>query len=957
MQAVAPFIAAWRRRMGNPPGPSMGTGEASNDEPVQVEMWVNGSWIDITDYVMVRDDQGRISITYGVRDEGAQTEQARSTLPLKNQDGRFTRRYPAGPYYGLIGRNTPVRISVPDGNGGKSYRQQAEISKWPKQWDPTGTDVWVDVSADGIMQRLSQAPVPERSVIYDAITDPLATSTVAYWPCEDPTGSIQLASALVTGSPMTWTGTLDLASYSGFAASDPLPDLTAAVLAGGVAKYDDPTATQVRFLASIPKAGLSDGKVICAIDQLDYSAGSAQFWELFYTTTGNTLWLRMCASDGTFLGVELQHTLDVRGRLLYVSVEFQESGTGITRAIRLTDVTTGTVYSVTDTAAVTQLTRVTGVQFGPASRSAVGPVGTQFLPGVAVGHVTVENVITATTALGVRINPIGETAGRRIQRLCAENAIPFDWVGDLDDTTALGAQGKQNPLSLIQEAVLADGGLLYENRAVLGLGYRTRASLYNQDPALILDYTAYNLSDIPTPVEDDRYLANRVVVSVNSITATYEETSGPLSTAPPPAGVGVYGSNSESALGLNLASTDAGTLRDQAAWRVHLGTVDEDRFPKISVNLAHPSITPDMRRAILALRLGDRLQVIHPPLWVGPDTIDQLILGLDEEITHFEHRLTFTCQPASPYSNVGYIDGPDSRIDIDGSELLTAAGSADTSLTVVPSAGQTMLWTTDSSDWPFDVRVSGETMRVTAVTNWLTDTFTRSVSNSWGTPDVGSTWSTVGGGVASDYAVNGSAGVHTLSTVDETRRTAVTAAGPDFDLYCDITTSALATGDSLYGAVTARMLDSGNMYMARLEFTTANTITLVLRRLLADVSTDLGTYTLPGVTHVAGTYMRVRFQGVGSRLRAKVYPVSDPVEDPTWHVSAVDSGISAAYSIGTRSIRVTGNTNAASVAIQYDNYRLITPQVLTVTRSINGVTKSQAAGADIRLANPTYIAL
>jgi hypothetical protein len=90
---------------------------------------------------------------------------------------------------------------------------------------------------------------------------------------------------MTTGSPMTWTGTPTLASYDGFSASDPLPDITSASLSGGVGKYDDPTATQVRFLVYIPKAGLADGKVVCAIDQVDYSAGSAQFWELYYSTT------------------------------------------------------------------------------------------------------------------------------------------------------------------------------------------------------------------------------------------------------------------------------------------------------------------------------------------------------------------------------------------------------------------------------------------------------------------------------------------------------------------------------------------------------------------------------------------------------------------------------------------------------------------------------------------------
>jgi hypothetical protein len=676
----------WQRRMRAAAGPLGASGAASTGAPVTVELLVNGVWVDITSYVMVRDDQGQITLTKGIRDEGNQTEQATASLPLKNPDGRFTPRNPMGVWYRQIGRNQPIRISVPDGMGGKSYRVWGEIPRWPASWDPTGSDVWVDVSVNGPLQRLAQGPAPERSVIYNAVTDPLPSSVVAYWPCEDPSDSTKIASALVSGSPMTISGTPNLASYTGFGASDPLPDLTTSSLSGGVVAYNDPAATQVRFLLSIPAAGLADGKVICAIDQVDYSIGANQFWELYYITAGNTLSLRTCADDGTNLGVDLVTTLDVRGRQLYVSVEFAESGASLNRAIRLTDVTTGAVYSVTDVAAAA-LSRVTRVQFGVASRSVVGPNGTANLPGVAIGHVTVENAITATTALGVRLNPVGEAAGRRIQRLCGENGIPIDWVGDLDDTVDMGAQGKQNPLSLIQEAVLADDGLLYENLAVLGLGYRTRASLYNQDPGLILNYTGFQLSEVPTPVEDDRYLANKVTVSVSGVTATYEETAGPLSTAPPPTGVGVYGPNADSALGLNLASTDEPTLLDQAAWRVHHGTVDEARYPQISVNLAHPSITPDMRRAVLGLRMGDRVQIINPPSWLGGDTIDQLILGFEEQLTHFEHRITFTCAPASPYNTIGYLDTTTARIDTDGSQLAADLTSTATSVTVATTSG------------------------------------------------------------------------------------------------------------------------------------------------------------------------------------------------------------------------------------------------------------------------------
>lgn len=952
MQTVAPFLAAWRRRAGNRPGPASAaaTGEASTGDPVQIELWVRGTWIDITSYCLVRDNSGRVDISqHGIRAEGSQAEPAVGRLQLKNPDARFSPRNPEGPYYGAIGRNTPMRISVPDGNGGKAYRLWGEVSEWAPGWDPTGTDVWVDVTVSGILRRLTQGPAPAHSPMYVALSDPFSPNLRAYWPCEDASTATSVSSPLPAGNTMTVAGSPSLAGYSGFAGTDPVVLLQASSMAGTVGTYPDPAMTQVRFQCFIPAAGLTDGKVICSIDQEDYSAGSAQFWELFYTTTGNTLWLRMCASDGTLLGIELQHTLDVRGRSLYVSVELQETGTGITRTLRLYDLTTKTSYDVADTAALTSLSRITRIQFGPASRSAVGPLGTTGLTGVAIGHVTVEDVITPINFLGAHLTPIGETAGRRVQRICGEEGIGFESIGDLDASFTLGDQEKVAPLELMRQAELADTGMLFESRVMLGLGYRTGPALCNQDPQLTLNYAGFNLAEIPTPVEDDRYIANQVTVTVGGVSETYSRTDGVLSTQLPPAGVGVYGTT----VTLNLASSDDADT--QAAWRVHMGTVDEPRYPQISVNLAHPTFTsnPALRRAVLALRQGDRVLVQNVPDWLPPGDVDQIVLGFEETITHFEHRITLVCAPASPYQ-VGVSDVTAAIVDTDGSDLVEDASSAATALTVEPSPGQSGLWTTDAANLPLDVRVGGEIMRVTNITDWLTDTGSRSVSNGWGTPDVGAAW-TVSGGSASDYAANGSALVATLSTVDVSRRTAVTAVSPDFDVYCDVTTSALATGDSLYGAVTGRMLDSGNMYMLRLEFTTANTIVASLRRLLADVNTQLGTYTL-SATHVAGTYIRTRFQIVGSALKAKAYLATDP-EPADWNITAVDSTLSAAYSIGTRSIRVTGNTNAAGVAIQHDNFRVVRPQTFTVTRSINGVVKAQVAGEDLRLAFPTIAAL
>ena len=950
MPGLVPQIAALRRRLALLPAPARSSGEASNGEPVQIEMLVAGSWVDITGYCLVR-ESGNISITRGIRDEGSQTDPSTCALELDNRDGRFSPRNPTGVYYGLIGRNTPIRVSVPDGLGGKNYRLWGEISEWAPNWDTSGSDVWTDVSASGILRRLAQGPTPEHSVIYNAITDPLSSSVVAYWPMEDASGATTLASALTTGSAMTWSGTPTLASYSGFAASDPLPDLTSATLSGGVPKYSDPAATQVRFLVYIPVTGLSDLKVVCAIDQVDPGTGAAAFWELYYSTTDatNSFVLRTCAGDGTNLGALLPHTLDVRGRLLYVSVELQESGTSITRAIRLKDVNSGRVYSVSDTETLTSLSRVTKVQFGPASRSAVG-AGTAYLPGVAVGHCTVESAITAIDALGVRLNPIGETAGRRIQRLCDEAGIAFDAVGDLDDTVALGAQGKANTLSLIQEACLADGGMLYENPSVLGLGYRTRASLYNQDPALILSYTANNLAQIPVPVEDDRYVQNKVTVTCNGVSATYEETSGTLSTALPPAGVGTYGQETT----LNLASTDTPTLQDQAAWRVHLGTVDEARFPTIAVNLAHPSVTPDMRRAIIGLRAGDRVQITNPPSWLPPDTIDQLVLGISETITHFEHRIAFTCAPASPYSSVGYLDATNTRIDTDGSELVGTLTTTDTVAGVQPSDPYDGLWTKDPADFPLDIKVSGEVIRVTSISDLVTDTFSRTVSGSWGTNDSGLTWST-GGGSASDYSVGSGVGAHLLASVGVSRRCFLSTTIADLDLYVSATADQLATGDFLAAGLTARYLDSDNLYSAQIRFTTASAVQVVIIKRVNAVETTLGTYTMPATTFVAGTLYRLRFKLKGTSLRAKAWLATD-AETPEWQVSVADNDLVLPNLIGFRSISGSGSTNA-NPSIKYDDYAIVSPQLFSLTRSINGVVKAHSVGDDVRLAIPTYLAL
>ncbi|MGW5352199.1 hypothetical protein ACWERV_17020 [Streptomyces sp. NPDC004031] len=69
-----------------------------------------GAWTDITSDTMIGQT---ITITRGRSDYTTQADPTRVDLKLRNPDGRYVPQNPMGPYYGLIGRNTPLRISVP----------------------------------------------------------------------------------------------------------------------------------------------------------------------------------------------------------------------------------------------------------------------------------------------------------------------------------------------------------------------------------------------------------------------------------------------------------------------------------------------------------------------------------------------------------------------------------------------------------------------------------------------------------------------------------------------------------------------------------------------------------------------------------------------------------------------------------------------------------------------------
>lgn len=589
----------------------------------------------------------------------------------------------------------------------RDVRVTVEVSAWPPRWDLSENDIWTPAEGAGILRRLGAGDDALASTLTRAYSR--LSGVVAYWPCEDEGDAGSLASALSGHQPMRLNGErADLAAFDGFAASKPIPTLKAtSELRAAVPPYTPPSGqSQVRCLVAIPAAGSANGQSVLEV----VTTGSAITWQIRYGT-GGTLTIRAFAADGTSLLNDGPWGFQVDGTARMWSLELTQDGADIDWAVATLDPggSSGLVASGT----------VTSQTFGRILRVIGSPLGG--IPDISMGHFVVQDTVTSLFELGDQLAAYaGETAGRRIERLCSEEGVPFRVLGDLDDTAALGTQQPAKLLDLLQEAADADLGILFEPRDFLGLCYRPRTTLCNQIPSATVPYGSSTKFE---PVDDDRDIRNDVKVTrTGGSSSPQVDTDGPL-------GVDAVGRYPQ-AVTRNVAADSQ--LEHLASWLLHLGTIDEPRIPEVELGLEHPSISDDtaLTRRLRDLDLGDRLVVTDPPSFAGtPDDLTQLVQGLAETLGVHEHGLVAHTTPESPW-HVAVLDDPASRYSSDGTELTSSITDSQTSIQVTTPTGP--LWTTDPADFPLDWRIGrGEVVTVTGIsgtTNPQTATVTRGVN-------------------------------------------------------------------------------------------------------------------------------------------------------------------------------------------------------------------------------------
>lgn len=591
-------------------------------------------------------------------------------------------------------------------------RFYGEVSSWPVKWDTSGSDIYVNITASGILRRLNQGASQLQSTLYRGIKN--LSGLLAYWPAEDGSESLSIASAISgTGRAMKVTNTPDYASYSEYKASQPIPVVNGSVWKGDIAPNTNTNQFQLRFLLAVPTGTTT---VTNTIISRIYCNGSAAIWDLVYQA-GGLLALRAYSADFTLLLDTGYIAYGVDGKRLQISIELIEAGANVTYNLKtLQDDGTNGLFTTGS---------LVGQSVDNPKQVVISPAGG--LVDVAVGHIYVQNTTTNLFDLANQLKAFnGETAGTRIKRLCGEEGVAVKLVGDPADTEQMGPQAQAATLlDLLKTCAEVDMGTLGESRTETGLLYRTRTGLLNQNPMLSLDYSTNQLS-IMDPVDDDSNVKNDITISrLNGSSYRVENMDPPLAVyEPSDGGIGRY---SES---VTLQAYSDNQLKHLAGWSLRNGTIDEARYPSIGVDLSRAPFIADLSLQGNAVDTdtGHFIQITNPPAWLPPDTIKQVVRGYKEVLGNFIHTIDYNTSPSSPWT-VAIYDDSVARYSSNGSTLLVSVTSGATALSVSTSSGP--LWTTAVSEFPFDIIVGGECMTVTAIagaTSPQTFTVVRSVN-------------------------------------------------------------------------------------------------------------------------------------------------------------------------------------------------------------------------------------
>ena len=895
------------------------------------------TWTNITRFVVDSDDNPAVRITAGRADATSLADPTRITFTLLNTHGEFT--HPNGIYTSNFVRNLPFRIrltgfgSAPNGH----HRGTAFLAEARVRWDDTLRVSVIDVVAAGRLRRLQRNTPPLHSCGYRTILQPVpGTFPVEYWPFE---GTGTAKSALSGHAPAQITGA-NLASSSVIPGSDSLPVLTATgAMIANVAPYTDTdNMWSVVYSFSLPSEPAGPVTLLQV-----YTTGTAAVWNVGITPGTTVGSLNVFTSAGASLLSTSTAAIDESrfyGQPAMLHLQAKKSGADI--VYQMTMFWDSGANGVTSFAAAGSITGATqGIVVGAITAAQPN------LNGTTVGHLALYKVETVNNSAGLTISVAllralaqGEPAANRFSRLCAEEGVPavlqqqpqhFDVV--------MGPQRIASLIELLRECEAVEGCLMHDNGVSstdTGLLFFPAADIkHNVETQLTLNFNAGHIALSFEPTLDD-------LDAVNDVEA--QTSGGGFARVLDQEAIDIEG-DAKTQISVNLL--DDTFLDDIAGREVALGTAPGMRYGSTGFNLR---ASPELAQQWLWSQLSSKLDIVNPPSQYPPDTIESFIEGYTETIGLTSWTVQCNLSPASPWRAQRLADTSGDMsvfagyLDADSAILHSAENTTDTLMVVdcYPNC------TTTADDLPFDVFVGSERVTVTA-SSLIFDSFTRTVSNDWGSTSTGSLPWTTDGGSASDFSTDGTTGKQSLGSVATYRSCILDAGGVDFDFTADVSLPvASASGASITQNLCGRFTDINNHYAATLFLTTGGSVQLQILKRVGGTLTGISSTVTLGTGHAANDLWRMRFQGQGATLNAKAWLASTSEPAP-WQVSAADSSLTTGSQMALRSRLETGNTNTLPVVVTWDNVTLTSSYQWTVTRSVNGLVASHTPGEDVTL--------
>lgn len=584
---------------------------------------------------------------------------------------------------------------------------------------------WTRITVAGIIRRLAQGRSPRQSPMRRKVAS--LSSLVAYWPCEDPKTAVVPAGHPGTESIMSefWIsgvslGRAKMASYGGFYGADDVPEPSGGIWIGPVGGYTDTGVIETQLMAQIPEDS-TDGSTVLEVETTGTKALYVVDWR-----AGGSMSVATWAPGAQNPTIFGPYGFLLGSNKFKIQFILKQVGANITfnLAVLFELKDDGTSYSI----GTGNITAQTGGALGRVVNVVANPSG--MLKRGGLGHMFVRNADSGASSFLNEFSGFHtERALTRFLRIGGEEAIPVAYWGLDSDTVQMGVQDQDTAMGHFQDIADTDMGILTEPRGGFGLHYRSRVSLYRQSPVITLS--------LPTQIRpgfqpdfDDKFTRNDITAR-RAMSGDYRiaRTTGPMSSADPPAGVGRADDSPAlnpaklAPLGGGVQARD-GVLPDLAGWRLALGTVDEPRFPVFAVDMS--GLPAASERALFDLTSGDRLDVTDMRTVGIYGTTRQVVRGYSETFTNHSWILRPVTAPYAPY-DVGALDdtvATAARLGSTALPIINAGSNPPTGITSTATSFVvdtiTDVWVTTATHptaFPFSAMIGGEEITVTGMSS------------------------------------------------------------------------------------------------------------------------------------------------------------------------------------------------------------------------------------------------